>query len=92
MPVGSYDLTTALSHYLGPTTRDAFMTPRTRGQGMMEKISVDVQDLAALGIPARMREWCREMPIAHWAEALTGIRKLSIFPLFVTTLNPYIYG
>ena len=26
---------------------------------------------------------------AHWAEALTGIRKLSIFPLFVPTLNPY---
>ena len=86
MPVGSYDLITALSHYLGPNTRDAFMhvfyqlyfgiqvrkhfstvnlvEVRTRGQGMMEKISVDVQDLAALGIPARMREWCREMPIA----------------------------
>ena len=29
---------------------------------------------------------------AHWAEALTGIRKLSIFPLFVTTLNPYNSG
>ena len=65
MPVGSYDLTTALSHYLGPNTRDAFMTPRTRGQGMMEEISVDVQDLAALGILSRMREWCREMPIAR---------------------------
>ena len=30
--------------------------------------------------------------IAHWAEALTGIRKLSIFPLFVITLNPYNSG
>jgi len=29
---------------------------------------------------------------AHWAEALTGIRKLSIFPLFVTTLNPHNSG
>ena len=29
---------------------------------------------------------------AHWAEALTGIMKLSIFPLFVTTLNPYNSG
>ena len=65
MPGGSYDLTTALSHYLGPTTRDAFMTPMTRDQGMMEKISVDVRDLAALGIPSRMREWCCEMPIAR---------------------------
>ena len=30
--------------------------------------------------------------IAHWAEALTGMMKLSIFPLFVTTLNPYNSG
>ena len=65
MPVGSYRVTTALSHYLGPTTRDTFMTPTTRDKGMMEKITVDVQDPTDLRIWTRMGEWCynREMSI-----------------------------
>ena len=66
MPVGSYRVTTALSHYLGHTTRNASVMPTTRDKGMMGKLSVDVQDLADLRSRFRMGEWCyrREMSIA----------------------------
>ena len=66
MPVGSYRVTTALSHYLGHTTRNAFVTQMTRDKGRMGKLSVDVQDLADLRSRFRMGEWCyhREMSIA----------------------------
>ena len=48
-----------------------------------------------VGIPVQRRTKSYRRTIvnnAHWAEALTGIRKLSIFPLFVITLNPYNSG
>ena len=43
---------------------------------------------ALVTLAAHLGHWLYIGDIAHWAEALTCIRKLSIFPLFVTTLNP----